>query len=151
VNRIAIPIFALFFAGCCFLAPIGCATSAIVDHARAAQIVGPVITAAGEVIRDTRAAELDRCTDEACLDRLEHLWAPAVASYNLTREGYVAWVEGMSLAALAELPDAEVTTLLLPLAFALVRLYSGVETALEPFEEIDLPDFPGLGLLTGGD
>lgn len=155
-RRAMPPLAALFFAGCCLLAPVGCSPSAITTHARVAQVVGPVLDTAREVILAARSADLDGCavgeTPEvrlSCLDEREARWRPGVLAYNLAREAFAAWIEAMELANLAGTPDAEAGEILLPLALALVRLYDGVETALEPFEELDLPDFPGLGLLTG--
>lgn len=133
-----------------------CSPSVITTHARVAQVVGPVLTAARSVIHDARAADLDGCAvgetldvRRVCLDEREARWEPAMVAYNLTREAFAAWLDGMELANLAGTTNAEAGEILLPLALALVRLYDGVETALEPFEELDLPDFPGLGLLTG--
>jgi hypothetical protein len=71
-----------------------------------------------------------------------------VVAYNLVREAYVAWVNGMELAALAGTPDADAWTILLPLGLALVQRYNGVATALEPFE-LHLPALPDLSVLGG--
>ena len=141
----------------------GCGgASAIVQHAQAARIVGPIIHAAGDAIVAGRArergiceglrgttAELEIAEREACLDRVITAWAPALAAYHLARAGYIAWTDGMDLMVLGQASDTEASDYLLPLALALVGLYAEIETALEPFEEIDIPDFPGLGLLGG--
>lgn len=134
----------------------GCGGGIVTEHARAARIVAPILHAAHDAIHDGRARELDICESlsvvadrEPCLDRGIERWAPVLVTYNLAREGYVAWTDGMSLMLLSQASDTEAGDYLLPLALALVRLYDGIETALEPFEEIDLPDFPGLSVLGG--
>lgn len=128
----------------------GCGGGAIVEHARAAQLVSPIITAAGVAVRAARAAELDACATAtepaACLDAGEASWAPALVAYNLTREGYVAWVEGMSLAALSQMNDTDAGAYLAPLFLALLNLYEGIRMALDPITDLELPAIPALGL-----
>lgn len=146
IAKIAIPLFVL-------AAAVGCSPSVIVDHARAAQVVGPVVSAAGEVIDAARDLELDACDTapdpEACLDAGEERWAPGVAAYNLVVSGWDGWVEGLSIAASAQLGNVDAMAYLLPLLRVLVNAWTGLTTALEPFENLDLPDFPGLGVLGG--
>lgn len=132
-----------------------CSPSVIVTHARAARVVAPLLHTAHDVIHDGRARALDICEGlpdvaarEPCLDARIAEWEPAVTTYNLVREGYVAWTDGMALMLLSQAEDAEASAYLLPLALALVRLYNGVKLALEPFE-LDLPTLPDLSILGG--
>lgn len=144
-----------FFLVLVFMAA-GCTGGVIVEHARAARMVAPVLTAAHAAIDRARDVELDECETlpvaaerEPCLDAGIHRWAPAVLSYNLAREGWLAWLEAMQLASIAGTSDADATAILVPLALALIRLYDGIVEALEPFEEVDIPDFPGLSIMGG--
>ena len=49
-------------------------------------------------VHDARAAELDACTDEACLDAGEALWAPRVAALNAARDTLELVLDGLDAA-----------------------------------------------------
>lgn len=135
----------------------GCGAGAITTQAQAARLVGRALAGVGVAIDDARDADLGTCgalpapaERLACDDAGMTRWAPAVASYNLTRAGLDAWVGGLSLMVLSETEDADALAYLLPIALQFLELYQELQFALEPFEEIDLPEIPNLSVLLGG-
>lgn len=135
----------------------GCTVSAITSQARAARLVGASLAGAREAIDAARDADLSTCGELpapaerlACDDEIMARWAPVVASYNLAREGLDQWTQGLTLALLARMEDADAWSYLLPLASQLFELYQGLQIALEPFEEIDLPEVPNFSAMLGG-
>lgn len=135
----------------------GCAAGAIRTQARAARLVGVSLAGARMAITDARDADLGTCEElpvpadrVPCFDAGVARWAPVLTSYNLTREALDTWTAGLSLMLLAETEDADAWSYLLPMALQLFELYQGLQLALEPYEEIDLPEIPDLSALLGG-
>lgn len=156
LRRALLTVLGLFLAGCCLFAPLGCSAGAIVAHANAARTVAPVISAARTVIHDARRAELAGCLTAdppesrvPCFDAGTLRWAPALVSYNVVVELWNAWMDALELASLAGMSDVEAAAYILPTLTLLVDGWRALETLLEPFEEVDLPDFPGLSILGG--
>lgn len=68
----------------------GC-TSQLRTHAAAVTIARAALDSGSDAVMDARAAELDRCTDTACLDAGEARWSPWVASLRLVVEAWETW------------------------------------------------------------
>lgn len=85
--RVVLPIIlAGTVAGCL----AGCG-SELRSHAAAVTIAHAALTSGSDAVMDARAAELDACTDEACLDAGEARWSPWVASLRLIVEAWETW------------------------------------------------------------
>ncbi len=85
--RLVLPIIlAGTVAGCV----MGCG-SPLRTHAAAVTIAHAALTSGSDAVMDARAAELDACADETCLDAGEARWSPWVASLRLIVEAWETW------------------------------------------------------------
>lgn len=117
----------------------GCGGGAITTHARAAIVTSSAVTAVEGALHDARAAELDACRDEACLDAGEARWEPVVGSYNVLVVALAGWVSTLELVRLSEQDDASILGILLRSADAAMTAYIDLMHALASFG-LSLPD-----------
>ena len=132
---------ALLFSGCGY---------ALTAQARAAVVVGVGLGSAGAEIHDARAASLDACEDEPCLDAGEARWAPALAAYESARAALTVWVESLDVARQVGEDDSVLAALLVAVA-RIAREWADLAAALLPLG-VELPALPSpvAALLGGG-
>jgi hypothetical protein len=141
----------------------GCGSTAVRTHARAATIAIASTDVLGATVDAARGSALDRVEAahpargperDAALDAEHARWLPAGSALDATREALLVWARSIELAHLGAESDAELFSMLAPIASRVVLLYSRVVDVLRGLGVEDAPQLPdavqGLARALGG-
>ncbi len=109
----------------------GCGGGALRANAQATLLTTATLTVAQASVKSAKDAALDRVeaahpTDpehDAALDAEVARWRPVFLALDAARSALITWTESIEIARIAEMPDADLISALLPLAAQVVALY----------------------------
>lgn len=138
------PAAALLFALALGSTLTGCTVSALTAQGRAATITGVGLGSVAQEVHDERAAQLDACADEACLDAAESAWAPVVAAIESARTALTTWIDALDVARQAGADDGDVIGALLVAVSHFVHEWNDLAAAIRALGNAELqpPDLP---------
>ena len=90
-------LFAVALATCA----TGCSPSALRIHAETAAAVTVTVSAARTVIRESAAADFERCADRDCVATVEQRYGPVTIAHDSLRLALIGWVDALEVARLA--------------------------------------------------
>lgn len=143
-----------------------CGPTTYRDAAVAGGVLGRFLDVGKETLEDTRRRDLDRIAQgvhgrttaeiDAAIDAGERAWAPAVSGFNLTRQSWLGYLDGLETAHALDLGGADLAALVAPMLSRTLQLVDGtletwrracLATASDPEERQrctdQIPELPG--------
>lgn len=88
-----------------------CGGGLLRDTARVATVTGHILKTTRDQLVEIRRAELDACSDEECLNRIEENWRAPILAYESARTAHALLVDALVIAYIAEEDGVSIATL----------------------------------------